>query len=122
MAYRIAIQIMLTEEQKETIKQRALDAGLTMSEYIRQSAIDHAIVPEVNPYKAVIRTKTVYSQRTLGEVAIERQLMKIGNNLNQLTRAVNTTKKSGGVIDLVKVSSYLYSIKEEVSNVLKSLR
>jgi putative ubiquitin-RnfH superfamily antitoxin RatB of RatAB toxin-antitoxin module len=50
MAYRIAIQIMLTEEQKETIKQRALDAGLTMSEYIRQSAIDHAIVPEVNPY------------------------------------------------------------------------
>lgn len=122
MAYRIAIQIMLTEEQKETIKQRALDAGLTMSEYIRQSAIDHAIVPEVNPYKAVIRTKTVYSQRTLGEVAIERQLMKIGNNLNQLTRAVNTTKKSGGAIDLVKVSSYLYSIKEEVSNVFKSLR
>jgi putative ubiquitin-RnfH superfamily antitoxin RatB of RatAB toxin-antitoxin module len=94
MAYRIAIQIMLTEEQKETIKQRALDAGLTMSEYIRQSAIDHAIVPEVNPYKAV----------------------------NQLTRAVNTTKKSGGVINLVRVSSYLYSIKEEVSNVLKSLR
>lgn len=122
MAYRVAIQIMLTEEQKETIKQRALDAGLTMSEYIRQSAIDHAIVPEVNPYKAVIRTKTVYSQRTLGEVAIERQLMKIGNNLNQLTRAVNTTKKSGEVINLVKVSSYLYSIKEEVSNVLKSLR
>ncbi len=65
MAYRVAVQIMLTEEQKETIKQRALDAGLTMSEYIRQSAIDHAIVPEVNPYKAVIRTKVVYSQRTL---------------------------------------------------------
>jgi hypothetical protein len=122
MAYRKVVTINLTEEQKTIIQARAVDVGLTMSEYIRQSAIDHTIVPELNPHKAVVRTKIVYSQRTQGEVEIVRQLAKIGNNLNQLTRAINTTKKIGEPIDLVRVATYLYSLDQEITNVLKNIR
>ena len=120
--YRKQVQVLLSDEQKIHITERAIQAGLTLSEYIRQSATTQENTPVINPYKTVVRKQIVYSSKTQGEVEIVQQLAKIGNNLNQLTRKINTSAKVGESIELVKISAYLYSIDSQLTNVLQSIR
>ncbi len=120
--YRKQVQVLLSDEQKIHITERAIQAGLTLSEYIRQSATTQEITPVINPYKTVVRKQIVYSPKTQGEVEIVQQLAKIGNNLNQLTRKINTSAKVGESIELVKISAYLYSLESQLTNVLQSIR
>ena len=116
------IQILLSDEQKNLITERAIQSGLSLSEYIRQSATNQAIVPPNNPYKTVVKKQIIYSKKTQGEVEIIQQLAKIGNNINQLTRKINTSSRSGESIELVKISTYLYSLESQLTNVLQSIR
>ena len=116
------IQILLSDEQKNLIAERAIQSGLSLSEYIRQSATNQAIVPPNNPYKTVVKKHIVHSKKTQGEVEIIQQLAKISNNINQLTRKINTSSKSGESIELVKISTYLYSLESQLTNVLQSIR
>lgn len=120
--YRKQVQVLLSDEQKIHITERAIQAGLTLSEYIRQSATTQENTPVINPYKTVVRKQIVYSPKTQGEVEIVQQLAKIGNNLNQLTRKINTSAKVGESIELVKISAYLYSLESQLTNVLQSIR
>ena len=120
--YRKQVQVLLSDEQKIHITERAIQAGLTLSEYIRQSATTQEITPVINPHKTVVRKQIVYNPKTQGEVEIVQQLAKIGNNLNQLTRKINTSAKSGESIELVKISAYLYSLESQLTNVLQSIR
>ena len=61
-----------TEEEKTVIMRKVIDAGMTISEYLRSAALD----------------KPVMNISGLDEIAHE--LRAIGNNLNQITRAVNS--------------------------------
>ena len=60
-----------TEEEKAVIMRKVIDAGMNISEYLRSAALD----------------KPVMNISGLDELAHE--LRAIGNNLNQITRAVN---------------------------------
>lgn len=60
-----------TEEEKAIIMRKVIDAGMNISEYLRSAALD----------------KPVMNISGLDELAHE--LRAIGNNLNQITRAVN---------------------------------
>ena len=60
-----------TEEEKAVIMRKVIDAGMNISEYLRSAALD----------------KSVMNISGLDELAHE--LRAIGNNLNQITRAVN---------------------------------
>ncbi|MBR1482028.1 MAG: MobC family plasmid mobilization relaxosome protein [Ruminococcus sp.] len=84
----------VTPEQREMIEERAFSSYRTPSMYLRDCALDKKIV-------------VIYG---VDELASE--LRKIGNNLNQLTRAVN--------------SGYVYEIdlretREEVARIWQSL-
>ena len=68
----VIISCRVTPEQKEEIEYNALSSHRTLSMYLRDCALD----------KKIIVVKGV------DELASE--LRKIGNNLNQLTRAVNS--------------------------------
>jgi phage FluMu gp28-like protein len=120
--YRKPIQILFSDDQKLQIAECAARSGLTMSEYIRQSAIDREITPIINPKKPVVKKQIVYSSKSQGEVEIIHHLAKIGNNLNQLTRQINTSTKIGESIELTKIATYLYSIEAQITNVLQSIR
>ena len=61
-----------TEEEKTVIMRKVIDAGMNISEYLRSAALD----------------KPVMNISGLDEIAHE--LRAIGNNLNQITRAVNS--------------------------------
>jgi hypothetical protein len=78
--------LWLTPEEKERWCKKAAAAGLNMNEYIRSCVERRAIAPvppEVNRVTAV-------------------ELGRIGVNLNQLVRAMNTAIASGQEIPLVE--------------------
>ena len=84
----------MTPEQREMIEEKAFSSYRTPSMYLRDCALDKKIVVINN----------------VDELASE--LRKIGNNLNQLTRAVN--------------SGYVYEVdlretREEVARIWQSL-
>ena len=88
------ISMRVTPEQREIIEEKAYSSYRTPSMYLRDCALD----------KKIIVVKGV------DEVANE--LRKIGNNLNQLTRAVN----SGYVREVD-----LTATREEVAKIWQSL-
>ena len=61
-----------TEEEKDRIMEKVESSNLSISEYLRRCALDKQIV----------------AVNGLDDVA--RELRAIGNNLNQITRAVNS--------------------------------
>ena len=87
--------LWLTPEEKERWSKKAAAAGLNMNEYIRSCVERRAIAPvppEVNRVKAV-------------------ELGRIGVNLNQLVRAMNTAIASGQEISDVDVKEALNQVK-----------
>ena len=95
--------IWLTPDSKNTWKALALSSGLNLNEYIRRCVERRALAPrqpEVNRQTAI-------------------ELGRIGVNLNQQVRAMNTAIASGQHIPNV---SEALSVVEEVYNVVKKLQ
>jgi hypothetical protein len=87
--------LWLTTDEKERWRKKAATAGLNMNEYIRCCVERRAIAPvppEVNRVTAV-------------------ELGRIGINLNQLVRAMNTAIASGQEISDVDVKEALNQVK-----------
>ncbi len=88
--------LWLTPQEKERWSKKAAAGGLNMNEYIRSCVERRAIAPvppEVNRVTAV-------------------ELGRIGINLNQLVRAMNTASASGQEISDVDVKEALSQVKE----------
>ena len=83
-----------TKEEKAVIMEKVIDAGMSISEYLRRAALD----------------KKVMNVAGLDDIAS--QLRAIGNNINQLTRAVNS-----GYIQAVD----LHETEEVLSQLWQSL-
>ncbi len=94
------IQVRVSEKEKIRIKNLAKDAGLTLTELMLQAA------DRVRPWTA--------PDRKLEQEKI-RQVAKIGNNLNQIARAVNTQGIINHELDIL---SQLKSIQEELRKAL----
>ena len=71
MIYNCILKFRATEEEKDRIMKKVDASDLSISEYLRRCALDKQIV----------------AVNGLDDVA--RELRAIGNNLNQITRAVN---------------------------------
>lgn len=94
------IEIRCSKEEQQAWKQKAQQAGITLSALIRKALIRVTIVPQA-----------VQKKRN-------QELARIASNLNQLARWANTYK---GNAEAVQVIGWLISIREEVSNVYESL-
>jgi len=70
-------KIRVTEDERDTIKLKASDAGLSLSDHVREALLDGVVVVRGNAFD-------VQAIRQLSQVS--QQLAAIGNNLNQLTR------------------------------------
>ncbi|MBD2303811.1 plasmid mobilization protein [Nostoc sp. FACHB-190] len=93
----ITITFRVSTAEKTRLEQRC--NGVVQSDYIRARLFDYPLpqpkltIPEVN-------RQTIY------------ELKKIGNNLNQQTRAINETVKIGSQPLTREVKEYLQTIKE----------
>lgn len=88
------IKIRVSEDEKKAWTNKAQDAGLPLSELIRQS-LD----------RATIAQKKIKSEPDWQRI---RHLARIGNNLNQISRWVNGYKEAA---DTRRVISVLMEIK-----------
>ncbi|BAY95899.1 MULTISPECIES: plasmid mobilization protein [unclassified Tolypothrix] len=93
----ITITFRVSTTEKARLEQRC--SGVVQSDYIRARLFDYALpqpkltIPEVN-------RQAIY------------ELKKIGNNLNQQTRAINEAVKIGSQPLTSDVQEYLQTIKE----------
>ena len=87
------IMLRLKEEEKERAVKRAKDEGITLSSYIRKSILGERIVSKTD-------IQTVF------------ELKKIGTNLNQLAKHVNTLPVEENILESLKtLNSYIEELK-----------
>ena len=95
------LKFRATEEEKDRIMKKVDASDLSISEYLRRCALDNQIV----------------AVNGLDDVA--RELRAIGNNLNQITRAVN----SGYVraVDLQETEEVLGQLWQSLNSLQQSV-
>ena len=101
--YRKVFAIRLSKIERETIEIKADNAGMKLGEYLRATALKRKIPPSVPKINR--------------EIYIE--LIRIGNNINQLTRVANVGIKRGEKLNLemdklTELSQHLDQLKLEI--------
>lgn len=95
VARKAVVPIRYTTEERERLYGAARSVGLSLSEYVRRAALKRplpkASAPEVN--------RDTY-----------RELCRIGNNLNQLMRAIHEGRASG--VDLAQLTELKTLVKD----------
>ena len=124
----------LEEEKKQTkpVRERTFKVRLSESEYqlldsnnpygsiaklLRQSAVEKAtrlFNSKVSEDQKIKPTKIVESSYTKTERALILELSRIGTNVNQIAKAVNTDIAGLGTFDKVKLMHLLISIDKQL--------
>lgn len=91
--------LRLSQEERATLEQRAAEAGLKLSEYLRQAGLKR---------KGRTRVKEINRQTYI-------ELGRIGNNLNQLTKACHIALKQGYSCNLDP--TLLQSLSEQLDQI-----
>lgn len=94
------LQIRISDADKKKIQELADESGRTMTELITQA------ISRVRPWTAA--DKKVEQART-------RELARIGNNLNQISRWANTYKDKAAAVEVIQ---HLVSIEHELKKAL----
>lgn len=97
------IELRISPEDKEALKKQATAAGYkSVSKYIRDCALGKKITARVD-------IDAVYNLR------------KIGNNLNQIAKQINTEKKDETVLSLkYDIDALLWSVKDVIRKIIYS--
>ncbi len=102
----IRFALQLTQEERSQLEQKATEAGINASEYLRAAAF-----------------KQQLPQRTT-EIAVDsyRELARIGSNINQMARGVNTAVKMGlpvniNIDELENLRQLLWQVHLEVRGI-----
>lgn len=95
------IRFRVSESDRDQIKQRAAAAGLSISAYVRHMALSGRV--------------TVQNRQTGDQPETARQLLKIGNNLNQIARGGNQL----GVVDRQELHDLVSQIRAAVEFVTR---
>lgn len=98
--YHRAVSTKLTELQYYAIRKRAQQAGVPLSNYIRQSVIRGEIIPRL----------------TRQDAEVLRQLAGEANNLNQLARCANAGGFALIVQELLKLKAKIIEIINQLSD------
>ncbi|MEG2380105.1 MAG: plasmid mobilization relaxosome protein MobC [Oscillospiraceae bacterium] len=96
------IKIRVTEEEKNTIRDKASSAGLSVSEYSRRQLIKGKVI---NSYNLV---------------ALIREINYIGNNINQATKIMNMYHAYDGT-DFNYIVDEFNKIKELIEDKIKDI-
>jgi hypothetical protein len=119
-------------KQSKVVRERTFKVRLSEAEYqlldsnnpygsiaklLRQSAIEKVTKiynSKVEDAQKIKQTKIVESSYSKTERALILELSRIGNNVNQIAKAVNTDIASTGAFDKVKMLHLLISIDQQL--------
>lgn len=99
------IKIRLTEQEHQDLLQRKKGE---LAVWIRTTCLEQDI-PEPKKVKTA-------------DPELLRQLAKIGGNLNQIAKTTNTEQARGDIINLLRVTAELATIREQLDELLESHR
>lgn len=99
------IKIRLTEQEHQDLLQRKKGE---LAVWIRNTCLEQEIS----------QPKTVKT----ADPELLRQLAKIGGNLNQIAKATNTEQARGDIINLLRVTAELATIREQLDELLEHHR
>lgn len=102
-------EVKLTEAEDTALRFAALELGITVPRYLKESALSTSRGETLSERKALL-------QHLFG---VQRQLAAIGNNLNQLTRASNADGSIGS--DLAVTLDAVRRCVDVVDDTLASL-
>ncbi len=108
------VKLRLTDSELIDLRDRSSDTALAV--FIRQILFVNSTVTT----KQHERKRKISDQKNVERIALNREVARIGNNLNQIARSVNISSKNNKSIDMVIVASRLYMIWEEI-NVLQNI-
>lgn len=109
------IKLRVTDLELASLREQSADTAMAV--YIRQQLFSgNAVTTKRQQRKTPAR-----DQRNAGCAVLAREVAKIGSNLNQIARAVNTCVKTNNPIDLVVVALRLNAIWETL-NVLQNFQ
>ena len=118
--------------QSKAVRERTFKVRLSEAEYqlldsnnpygsiaklLRQSAVDKAtrlFNSKVDDSEKIKPTKLVESSYSKTERTLILELSRIGNNVNQIAKAINTDISSTGAFDKVKLLHLLISIDQQL--------
>ena len=97
------IELRISNEDKEKLKEKAAAAGYkSVSKYIRDCALGKKITARVD-------IDAVYILR------------KVGNNLNQIARQINTEKKDETLFALKSdIEALIWNVRDVISKIIHS--
>lgn len=97
------IELRISNEDKEKLKEKAAAAGYkSVSKYIRDCALGKKITARVD-------IDAVYNLR------------KIGNNLNQIARQINTEKKDETMLSLkFDIEALIWNVRDVIRKIIHS--
>lgn len=92
--------LRLKEEEKERVVKRAKEEGMTLSSYIRKSILNERFVSKTDIQTAF-------------------ELKKIGNNLNQLAKHVNSLPVDDNILhSLESIDKFIKELKQITDNLI----
>lgn len=100
-----SIQLRVTKDEKLQI---FANANGNVSVWLRTIALN----PDTNPHRVIY-------QELKQDPALVREVARIGINLNQVARYINSAKKSGLLVDLVAVQAQLVQMNALLSALIK---
>lgn len=116
------VRVYLSDPELQAIKDKAEKEKLGMSDYLRRISGVEEPDPTTGKMGAVHRRgRRGKSLLPTAPIKILSNLAWIGNNLNQIARVLNTTKKSGRAIDTVRIATDLHESLEDLKRVLHDL-
>ena len=97
------IELRISNEDKEKLKEKAAAAGYkSVSKYIRDCALGKKITARVD-------IDAVYNLR------------KVGNNLNQIAKQINTEKKDETLFALKSdIEALIWNVRDVISKIIHS--
>ena len=100
----VVMKFRATEEEAAEIRRKAAAAGMTVSRFLRTSAVKSQVV--------LYNTADVFGLRS--------DLKRIGNNINQIAMVVNSNKEAF-YGDIVSLKKQLSELSEKLNEHLKPL-
>lgn len=97
------IKIRLTEQEHQILLDKK--TGAELATWIRDTCLENKVSK-----KKPIRT---------ADPELLRQLAKIGGNLNQIAKATNTEQARGDIINLLRLTAELATIREQLTELLE---
>ena len=108
------LNLRLSETEREKLAAAAAEAGLSLSDFVRQKIGLDALKKPAPEWKKKCPPEKIVRHVRAADPELVRHLARIGNNLNQLARWANRHKAG---IDAAKVIRALGAIEEQLHEI-----